>query len=217
MADVETFSKTHHVFAVDIIGEAGFSAPNRPSYGSGAYSEWLAELVQNLGLEKCSLVGLSLGGWMALDFATTYPDKVEKLILLCPGGIYRERGSFLFKAVFFSLFGKWGRDRITALVNGGKLPTDSGVERAMSFTMLVSQHFRPRYAKLHLFTDADLAALTMPIQIIFGEYDYLLRAQESIARLKHLATNVDAELLADTGHVVTNQSDRIEAFLLSAA
>jgi pimeloyl-ACP methyl ester carboxylesterase len=217
MSDVETFSKSHHVFAVDIIGEAGFSAPNRPSYDSGAYAEWLTELIQNLELVKCSLVGLSLGGWMALEYATAHPDMVEKLILLCPGGIYPERGSFLFKALFYSLLGNWGRDKITALVNGGKLPNDPGVERAMSFTMLVSQHFRPRYGKLHIFRDADLAGLTMPIQIIFGEHDYLLRARESLERLKHLARNVDAILLPDTGHVITNQSARIEAFLLSPA
>jgi pimeloyl-ACP methyl ester carboxylesterase len=185
MSDVETFSKSHHVFAVDIIGEAGFSAPNRPSYDSGAYAEWLTELIQNLELVKCSLVGLSLGGWMA--------------------------------PLFYSLLGNWGRDKITALVNGGKLPNDPGVERAMSFTMLVSQHFRPRYGKLHIFRDADLAGLTMPIQIIFGEHDYLLRARESLERLKHLARNVDAILLPDTGHVITNQSARIEAFLLSPA
>jgi len=31
LADVLTFSETHHVFAVDIIGEPGFPAPNRPA------------------------------------------------------------------------------------------------------------------------------------------------------------------------------------------
>lgn len=45
---------------------------------------------------------------MALSFATTFPDKVENLLLLCPGGLAPEKASFLWKAIFFSLLGKWG-------------------------------------------------------------------------------------------------------------
>jgi len=213
LADVETYAETHHVFAVDIIGEPGFSAPSRPTYESGAYPEWLAELLEKLGIEKTSLVGLSLGGWMALSFAVTYPEKVEKLCLICPGGLYPERSSFLVKAIFYSLCGEWGKKQIMKLINGGKLPTDAGLERAMSFTTLTGQHFKPRYAKLLIFSDADIGRLRMPVQMFFGEFDYLLRAQESVERLAGLVENLETNLLPDTGHVIVNQAPAIQRFL----
>lgn len=213
--DVATFSQSHRVFAVDIIGEAGLSDPNRPAYQSGHYAEWLAELFDKLGLEKTSLVGISLGGWMALSFATTYPEKVEKLSLICPGGIARERRSFIFKAVFYSLWGSWGQKQILKIVNGGKHPpaTGPGVEAGTNFMALIHTHFKPRMEKLSLFTDQALSRLTMPVQIIFGELDYLIPAEESIAKLKCFAPEIDIVLLADTGHMIANQARRIQAFL----
>jgi pimeloyl-ACP methyl ester carboxylesterase len=173
----------------------------------------VVELLEKLGIEKTSLLGLSLGGWMALDFAVTHPEKVEKLSLICPGGLYRERSSFLVKAVFFTLCGEWGKKQIMKLINGGKLPTDAGLKRAMSFTTLTGQHFRPRYAKLLIFSYADLGRLTMPVQIFFGELDYLLRAEESIDRLTGVVKNLESNLLPDTGHVIVNQAAAIQRFL----
>lgn len=84
-SDIASLSKTHNVYAIDIIGEAGLSATSRPSYKSGKYALWLNETINALRLSSCTIVAMSLGGWMALSFATTYPDKVDNLILLCPG------------------------------------------------------------------------------------------------------------------------------------
>jgi pimeloyl-ACP methyl ester carboxylesterase len=213
LGDIQSYAKTHRVFAVDIIGEPGFSAPSRPSYESGAYAEWLSDLLSALELESTSMVGMSLGGWMALNLAVNYPDKIEKLGLICPGGLCRERSSFLVQAVFYTLCGAWGQKQIVKLINGGKLPVDTGLEKAMSFTALTGRHFRPRYAKLPIFSNTDLARLGMPVQVFFGENDYLLRAEASISRLSEQVKNLEAHLLPNTGHVIVNQAPAIKRFL----
>lgn len=43
-----------------------------------------------LGLDAPAVVGLSLGGWMGAELATRYPDKVGKLVLVNPVGLYIE-------------------------------------------------------------------------------------------------------------------------------
>ncbi|MGI1658305.1 MAG: alpha/beta fold hydrolase [Desulfitobacterium sp.] len=213
--DVVTLSKTHHVFAVDMIGEPGLSAPSRPSYESGAYPLWLNEIFLALGLKSSAIVGLSLGGWMALSFASQYPEKVEQLVLLCPGGIAPVSSGLLWKFLFFSLFGKWGEQQILKMLTGGKVPLEvsPGMEEGLAFTMLINKHFKPRTAKLPIYTDEALSKLSMPILIICGEYDQLIPAKKSISRLKQLAPQTESVLLPNTGHVVINQAERILDFL----
>lgn len=61
-------------------------------YGSSAFTEKgfssvddLAALMDYLGVARASLVGLSLGGRIAIDFALTHPSRVDKLVLMGPG------------------------------------------------------------------------------------------------------------------------------------
>src|SRR5690349_12938367 len=44
IGDVGTFSRRYRVYAVDLIGEAGKSAPNRPDWNRPAYAEWLCDV-----------------------------------------------------------------------------------------------------------------------------------------------------------------------------
>jgi pimeloyl-ACP methyl ester carboxylesterase len=48
----------------------------------------LLDLWERLGLEAPAVVGLSLGGWMAAEMATRYPEKVGSLVLVNPAGLY---------------------------------------------------------------------------------------------------------------------------------
>lgn len=213
MGDVEWLCKTHRVFAVDIIGEAGFSDPSRPAYERGAYADWLGELSTSLGYSELAVVGMSLGGWMALDFATRHPERVTRLGLICTSGIVRESRTFVFKAVFYMLLGEWGKRRILAMVNGGKEPDSQGMADAFEFFGLVGEHFRPRTGKLPIFADAVLTKLTMPVLAIAGEKDALIPAQPTLSRLSGIAPNVTVVLLPDTGHIITNQAERLALFL----
>jgi pimeloyl-ACP methyl ester carboxylesterase len=213
--DVSKLSDRFNVYAVDIIGEAGYSAPERPKYESGAYAEWLREVIQGLGLTSCSVVGLSLGGWMALSFATTFPELLEKLILLCPGGLAKENAGFIPKVLFYSLFGRWGAAKIQKIVNGGKSPTEfsPNMNRAMEFISLIKSHFRPRIGKLPIFDARLLSRLTVPVMLVFGEKDYLLSAEKSIQNMRSAVPHARIDLLPDTGHIIVNQADRIMDFL----
>lgn len=217
IGDVEELTKAHRVIAVDLIGEAGFSAESRPAYDSGAYEQWLDEVIDALGLKSVALIGLSLGGWMALNYAVKMPQKVDQLVLLCPGGLYPERQSFLPKAIFYALTGKWGRRQLTKLLNGGFLPNEKneGMAAAMGFTFLIGKHFKPRTSKLRIFTKDELKVLKMPVLLIFGDKDCLLNSKKSVEKLKASAKRLNYHLLKNTGHVITGQATSINDFLRS--
>ena len=53
-----------------------------------------------------------------LDFATRHPERTEKLVLLCPGGVGRQKYGFIFKAAFLLLIGDWGRRKAMVVAMG---------------------------------------------------------------------------------------------------
>lgn len=48
----------------------------------------LLDLFDRLDLQSPAVMGLSLGGWMAAELATRYPDRVSRLVLMNPAGLY---------------------------------------------------------------------------------------------------------------------------------
>jgi len=46
------------------------------------------DLLDRLGFDSVPVVGLSLGGWMAAELATRYPERVSKMVLVNPVGLY---------------------------------------------------------------------------------------------------------------------------------
>ncbi|MET9246069.1 alpha/beta fold hydrolase [Nonomuraea sp. NPDC003709] len=120
LADVATWARRFRVHAVDLIGEPGLSAPSRPPLEPGVYAGWLAEVLAGLGVERVSIAAVSLGGWMALDYATCRPDRVERLALMCPSGIGRQRWLPLLGALpLLASGGERGRLTMPLLVIAG--------------------------------------------------------------------------------------------------
>ncbi|MCX7056912.1 MAG: alpha/beta hydrolase [Pseudomonadota bacterium] len=71
----------------DLVGFGYSSKPTGIDYSTALFADTLLELLDTLKIERCVLVGNSLGGAIALDIALRYPERVEKLILMAPGGI----------------------------------------------------------------------------------------------------------------------------------
>src|ERR1700677_2882245 len=59
IGDVATWSKAFRVYAIDMIGEPGFSAPSRPPLASDRYVPWLDDVMAGLSLTRISIVGVS--------------------------------------------------------------------------------------------------------------------------------------------------------------
>lgn len=54
------------------------------SYGMECQIEMIEEMRKLLGIEKWSILGHSYGGMLAVLYAYTYPDSIQKIILECP-------------------------------------------------------------------------------------------------------------------------------------
>lgn len=77
----------YRAIALDLFGYGLSSKPTNRRYNTAFQVSGLKALVTKLGLRKVNLVGNSMGGAVTLRFAIDYPDLVDKLILMAPGGL----------------------------------------------------------------------------------------------------------------------------------
>ena len=85
-AVIEPLARQHTVLAPDLPGH-GASAPGGGDYSLGALAAGLRDLLIGLGHERATLVGHSLGGGIAMQFAYHFPEITERLVLVSSGGL----------------------------------------------------------------------------------------------------------------------------------
>ena len=82
---IPALSGSHRVLGLDLRGR-GLSGKPAEGYSLGHHVKDLRALLQDLELQRVTLLGHSLGAYIAVAFAACYPDMVERLILLDGGG-----------------------------------------------------------------------------------------------------------------------------------
>jgi pimeloyl-ACP methyl ester carboxylesterase len=83
---VRLLATSHTVLAPDLLGH-GESAKPRGDYSLGAHASGIRDLLVGLNMEHASVVGHSLGGGIAMQFAYQFPERCERLVLVSSGGL----------------------------------------------------------------------------------------------------------------------------------
>jgi pimeloyl-ACP methyl ester carboxylesterase len=84
-----TLARRFTVLAPDLIGH-GDSAKPRGDYSLGAYASGVRDLMVALDHERATVIGHSLGGGVAMQFAYQFPERCERLVLVDSGGLGQE-------------------------------------------------------------------------------------------------------------------------------
>ncbi|QUD90348.1 alpha/beta fold hydrolase [Phenylobacterium montanum] len=117
--NMAAFADRYRVIAIDLPGYGQSTKLKISAPLWGYYAKVLAGFIDALGLGKAHLIGNSLGGAASLKTAVDFPDKVDRLVLMGPGGGY-------------SLFEKQPSDGIISLVTFYTPPGPS-MERLRQF------------------------------------------------------------------------------------
>jgi pimeloyl-ACP methyl ester carboxylesterase len=91
---IERLGAGHRVIAPDLFGH-GASAKPAGDYSLGAHAATLRDLLDALAVPSATVVGHSLGGGIALQFAYLFPDRIDRLVLVSSGGLGRELNPLL--------------------------------------------------------------------------------------------------------------------------
>lgn len=119
-AVIPRLAERYRVVAPDLLGH-GQSAKPRTDYSLGAYAVGLRDLLLALEIEHATVVGHSLGGGVAMQFAYAYPELCERLVLVSSGGLGKEVHGLL-KAVTWP-----GAEWVLPLISARQVQTLSSV------------------------------------------------------------------------------------------
>jgi 2-hydroxy-6-oxonona-2,4-dienedioate hydrolase len=206
----DAISMYYHTIAVDLIGFGGSDKPKDVNYTIEQFSEFILEFIEKIGLSgddrKITLVGHSLGGYIAVDFAIRNKGLVEKLVLLDSSG-----------------FLKGPTPLLEQYLNAAKYPSYDSVRNV--FEQMVAQPWKVLPVIINIFitrinspgakypfesayqnsttTQIDLSRLKsiedIPTLIIWGKSDNLIPIEYS-EPFKQVFKNYRVEMIEDAGH-----------------
>jgi 2-hydroxy-6-oxonona-2,4-dienedioate hydrolase len=85
-ANLGPHAEHFNCYAIDMVGN-GFSDKPDIDYEIPVYVEHVKNFAAAVGLKRVSIIGVSLGAWIAVRFAVTHPQLIDKLTLMSPSGL----------------------------------------------------------------------------------------------------------------------------------
>ncbi|MBE9093563.1 alpha/beta fold hydrolase [Tychonema sp. LEGE 07203] len=83
---IEILQSQFRCISLDMLGFGESSKP-QIQYGVAVEVAFVRQVIEQLNIEPCSIIGHSFGGWVASAYALKYPNSVSSLILAAPAGI----------------------------------------------------------------------------------------------------------------------------------
>ncbi len=208
--NIVALSRSYRVYAVDNIYDYGLSIYMQAIKKPVDYVNWLEELFSALELgNNIKLMGLSYGGWLTSHYALRFPDRLDKIVLLAPGGtVLPIRLEWIMRAVlclvphryFIKRFLYWLLEDFAQKDEASRIMLDEEVDAA--FVRIRS--FKPiRLVKPTVLKDEELQSIKVPALFLVGENEKIYSAQKAIQRLHQVAPHIRAEIIPNAGHDLT--------------
>jgi len=204
--NVADFSKDYRVYAIDVMGQPGKSIPGEPIRNEQDYAAWLSTTLDGLHLDRIDLVGMSYGGWLALNFAIAAPERVRRLVLLSPGGGFHPMaGQFSLRGMLMFLFPtRWTVNSFMRWLGFKESPNETDARPVLDLMYLGLKHFRVPQETLRvtptLFSDDQLRAMRVPTLLLMGDHEVICDPAAALARARQLFPDLQAELVPRSSH-----------------
>ena len=199
--NIAAFTKDYRVYAVDVMGQPGKSRPGEPIRNTEDFISWLTATLDALHLARVFLVGMSFGGWLALNYAVAEPERIRKLVLLSPGGLLPMVRQFTFRGMLMvqlptrltvNSFFRW---------LGFADPTYANTLELMYLGL---KHFQMPVETVRVLpavvSDGDLRTMRMPTLLLIGDDEVISNPARALERARRLIPDFEGELVPGCRH-----------------
>ncbi len=208
--EMPTYAKNgFRVYAMDLLGCGRTDRPDI-AYTIGEQADLVDGFLKALHVEEADVMGWSMGGWVALEFALRHPERVSRLVAMDSAGLKfqtRLTPEVLEPNTVPQL------KRLEALLMAHRYYIPAFVQRDL---LRVMEHNRPvahRTLESLLTEEGDLTArlykLRMPVLLVWGAHDELIPPSVGLRMHEAMPQSV-LELYSGCGHLgPATCSDRI--------
>ncbi|HEY6758029.1 MAG TPA: 3-oxoadipate enol-lactonase [Baekduia sp.] len=216
---VTALSDTYNTIAYDQLGHGASPAPPGP-YTIAQLGEAAVALLDALGIERASFVGLSIGGMVGQWLGAHAPERVDRLVLLCtsahvpPAQPWRDRAATVRAAgspepIADAVAARW----LTAPY-AGKHPDRLAALRAMLASQPAEGYAACCEAIAAMDQRHDLAAISAPTLVIGGAQDLAIPTEHQRRLAQHIP-GARLEILDPGAHVVAVERPADVAHLIA--
>jgi pimeloyl-ACP methyl ester carboxylesterase len=208
--------KQYRVIRFDLPG-FGLTGPDpNGDYTDQRTVEILAALMDRLGIEKADLIGNSLGGKIAWNFAAAYPERVNRLVLISPDGFaspgfeygVKPKLPFIMRLLPYTLPRFMLRMNLVIAYADPKKLSDATLTRYQDMMLAPGDRQALLVRTQQVFLEPPgprLAKITAPTLILWGEEDRMIPFSNSADYMRDLP-HAKLVALPGLGHVPFEES-----------
>lgn len=193
------------VYAIDLLGEPGMSVQTAPISSDEDKAAWLDQTLAGLPEERFNLLGLSIGGWTAMNLAVRRPERVATVTTLDAVNVYDgiPLGTVLrsLPAAVKWLPRSW-RDNFNSYTAGGKpveqVPVADMIEAGM-------KHYTIRQPQPRRITEQQLSALPMPVLAIIAGRSVMHRPAAARSTAERALRTKTVAFYPDASHAISGE------------
>ena len=203
--NIGALAEKYHVVALDQIG---FGKSDKPfvNYRIRTYVDFLDQFCKQLKIERATLVGNSMGGWIAAMFTASFPDRVDKLVLEDAAG-YAPPKDFDMRTLFnLNPTTRAGMKVLVAKVFYNKaLQTDAFIDQSIAARLAAGDGYTINSITESILRGEDylddvVKTIKRPTLIIWGRQDGLVSLTEGERFNKDIAGS-KMIVIEECGHV----------------
>lgn len=205
--NINALAARYRVIAPD---QLGFGQSDKPmiNYRIGTYVDFLDRLYHELKIERATLVGNSMGGWIAALYAVSHPERVERLVLVDAAGFAPPKDFDAKQLAALNPSTREGIRALSALVfyNKQLYLSDAAIDFSLTQRMGAGDGYTitsliESIARREDMLDGRLSAIRQPTLIIWGRHDGLTPLREFGDRFKREIAGSELIVMEECGHV----------------
>ena len=217
LENIPYFARTHRVIALDL---PGFGSSPMPPWDLTipAYGRFVRDFCERLGIDRCSIVGNSMGGFIVTEVAITEPERVDDLALVSAAGITwaraRREPAEMFGRVARAAAPLALRFELSAIKRprfrhqafAGVFHDPNALRRELLWENVVPAFQSPGYFdSLRNLVGYDirdrLTEIGVPTLIVWGRNDRVVPIPAALSYKKRIGDNAELVIFDECGHV----------------
>ncbi|MGV0684343.1 alpha/beta fold hydrolase [Mycolicibacterium thermoresistibile] len=194
------------VYSIDLLGEAGLSVQHNEIRSADDVAGWLDDALAGLSVPRAHLLGVSIGGWTAMNLAVRRPDRIRSLTLLDPVFTFAPvplRTMLASVGMFAPGVPAPIRRRVTRWISGGSDIGAADTEAELIST--AARNFVLHQPIPRMFGDDQLRSVDMPVLVLIAGRSVMLDARRAADRARSVLPHGEVELWPAASHAINGE------------